>query len=673
MKKISYVFLLTAFLVTMLGNPAAQPVQAAGTYYSLKFYGHGTGQIDRVKIPIDAPEVPADVGGDFTIEFWMKAASADNTSGACTPGGNNWVNGNIIIDRDIFGTGDFGDYGISLYGGKIAFGVASSATNQTLCSTAGVADNAWHHIALTRIQTSGQMRIFIDGALDATGTGPTGDVSYHNGRVTAYPDSDPYLVFGAEKHDAGSSFPSYNGYLDEVRISNNVRYSATFTRPIAPLPADANTLALYRFDEGPAGACSGGILDSSTGGASGGACSYGGDSPSGPVYTTDNPPIYQPDLVVTGYQFLNSEKSAVITEPTEDVIFWIRMTVENRGGGDSGNFYPGVFLDNKPNYGPDHDEPPILNLGDVTDYEGYRITPSGAVDGAGCMYYDPAGSIKPLSDSVFTERGNYTRQDILPSLPAGSSTTVDVEIAYPDPPYTDPIYDTDNVRSGLKRGGYSIYLYADPNCSGGEEEINETNNDYGPIYIQMGYTFDDVPPTAFAWSQIESIYAAGITGGCTTNPLNYCPGNAVTRSQMAIFLLRGIHGSSYTPPPASGAVFGDVSASSFGAAWIEQFVAEGITAGCGGGNYCPSNPVTRSQMAIFLLRAKYGSSYSPPPASGTVFSDVPANGFAAAWIEQLVAEGITAGCGSGKYCPNSSVIRSQMAIFIQRTFNLPLP
>ena len=189
----------------------------------------------------------------------------------------------------------------------------------------------------------------------------------------------------------------------------------------------------------------------------------------------------------------------------------------------------------------------------------------------------------------------------------------------------------------------------------------------------MGYTFDDVPPTAFAWAQIESIYSAGITGGCSTNPLKYCPSNSVTRSQMAIFLLRGIHGASYTPPPASGTVFGDISASSFGAAWIEQFVAEGITAGCGGGNYCPSNPVTRSQMAIFLLRAKYGSSYSPPPASGTVFGDVPANGFAAAWIEKLVADGITAGCGGGNYCPNSPVSRSQMAIFIQRTFNLSLP
>jgi uncharacterized repeat protein (TIGR01451 family) len=399
----------------------------------------------------------------------------------------------------------------------------------------------------------------------------------------------------------------------------------------------------------------------------------------GEVDTTNNTALdpttvnAKPDLIVTDYQFLNADKSEVITKPTEGEIFWIRITVENQGGAGSGNFYPGVFLDNKPNYGPDHDEPPTLNLGDVTDYQGYRITSSGAVNGAGCMYYDPTNSINPLLSAVFAERGNYTRLDILPSLPAGTNTSVDVEIAYPSAQYPDTIYDTDNVRSGLKRGGYNIYLYADPNCSGGDEEINETNNAYGPVFIQLGYTFDDVPPTAFAWAQIESVYAAGITGGCTSNPLNYCPSNAVTRAQMAVFLLRGVHGSGYTPPAATGTVFADVPANSFAAAWIEQLIAEGITSGCSGGNYCPNGLVTRAQMAVFLLRAKYTSAYTPPPATGTAFTDVPLGSFAAAWIEQLVAEGITSGCGNGNYCPNNAVSRAQMAVFLQRTFNLPLP
>jgi hypothetical protein len=77
-------------------------------------------------------------------------------------------------------------------------------------------------------------------------------------------------------------------------------------------------------------------------------------------------------------------------------------------------------------------------------------------------------------------------------------------------------------------------------------------------------------------------------------------------------------------------------------------------------------------MAIFLLRSKHGSSYSPPAVGGsTGFTDVAPTYWAAAWIKQLVAEGITAGCGTGTYCPELPVTRAQMAVFLVRTFNLP--
>jgi hypothetical protein len=142
---------------------------------------------------------------------------------------------------------------------------------------------------------------------------------------------------------------------------------------------------------------------------------------------------------------------------------------------------------------------------------------------------------------------------------------------------------------------------------------------------------------------------------------------------MAVFLLRGKHSAVYTPPLASG-VFQDVPLGYWSGAWIEQLAAEGITVGCGNGNYCPTSPVTRDQMAVFLLRARHGSDYIPPDASG-VFQDVPTNHWAAAWIEQLAAEGITSGCSASPkmYCPTTPVSRDQMAVFLVRTFNLPLP
>ncbi|HSK77589.1 MAG TPA: S-layer homology domain-containing protein, partial [Thermoanaerobaculia bacterium] len=79
------------------------------------------------------------------------------------------------------------------------------------------------------------------------------------------------------------------------------------------------------------------------------------------------------------------------------------------------------------------------------------------------------------------------------------------------------------------------------------------------------------------------------------------------------------------------------------------------------------------EMAIFLLRAKHGVAYTPPPATGTVFSDVPAVFWAGSWIEQLAAEGITLGCAPGLYCPGDPVNRAQVAAFLTRTFDLSLP
>ena len=186
-------------------------------------------------------------------------------------------------------------------------------------------------------------------------------------------------------------------------------------------------------------------------------------------------------------------------------------------------------------------------------------------------------------------------------------------------------------------------------------------------------TFSDVTLKYWAVDWIKRLYNAGITGGCAASPLAYCPDTSVTRAQMSVFLERGIHGASYNPPATGGSTgFGDVDPAYWAGAWIKQLAADGITSGCGGGNYCPESPVTRAQMAIFLLRSKYGTSYSPPAVgSSTGFADVPTSYWAAAWIKQLVVEGITAGCGSGNYCPEAPVTRAQMAVFLVRTFNLP--
>jgi hypothetical protein len=94
------------------------------------------------------------------------------------------------------------------------------------------------------------MKIYVDGILDASAmSGVIGDISYRNGRVTSWPN-DPFIVLGAEKHDYDNSlYPSYNGFLDELRISNNVRYNSNYS-PMLYLSDDVNTMLLYHFDEG---------------------------------------------------------------------------------------------------------------------------------------------------------------------------------------------------------------------------------------------------------------------------------------------------------------------------------------------------------------------------------------------------------------------------------------
>lgn len=189
-------------------------------------------------------------------------------------------------------------------------------------------------------------------------------------------------------------------------------------------------------------------------------------------------------------------------------------------------------------------------------------------------------------------------------------------------------------------------------------------------YLGQVQVFGDVPISDFFFRFVQGLYSMEVTSGCGGG--NYCPNDPVLREQMAIFIERGTRTVLFTPPAATG-VFADVPAGNFYAPYIEQLFADGITSGCSTSPalYCPSSPVTRAQMAIFLLRAKHGSSYTPPPATGTVFADVPANAFAAAFIEQLAAEGITTGCGGGNYCPNDSVTRAQMATFLVRTFSFP--
>ncbi|HKI02916.1 MAG TPA: DUF5060 domain-containing protein [Thermoanaerobaculia bacterium] len=155
----------------------------------------------------------------------------------------------------------------------------------------------------------------------------------------------------------------------------------------------------------------------------------------------------------------------------------------------------------------------------------------------------------------------------------------------------------------LKSGSGST---ADPNRSLNRAEMADTvvKSIYGTGFVPPPATglFSDVSASFWAASVIEQQFRDGLTAGCATSPLRYCPGNLLSRAEMAVVLLRIRHGRSYVPPPATGRVFGDVPITHWAVRWIEQLYVEGITSGCSASPrlYCPDRSVTAGELDIFL-------------------------------------------------------------------------
>ncbi len=117
-----------------------------------------------------------------------------------------------------------------------------------------------------------------------------------------------------------------------------------------------------------------------------------------------------------------------------------------------------------------------------------------------------------------------------------------------------------------------------------------------------------------------------------------------------------------------GESFADVPTGNMFYASIETLFHNGVTGGCLGGGFCPAASVSRAQMAVFLLKSKFGAAHVPPPCTGAVFTDVSCTGSTFdPWIEELAALGVTSGCGGELYCPGDSVTREQMAVFLLKS------
>jgi len=137
----------------------------------------------------------------------------------------------------------------------------------------------------------------------------------------------------------------------------------------------------------------------------------------------------------------------------------------------------------------------------------------------------------------------------------------------------------------------------------------------GSTYVPpsaTGTIFSDVPLSNPFAMWIEELYNRGITGGCATNPLQFCPDAIVNRQQMAVFLLKALEGSAYTPPTEAG-IFQDLPVGNVFAPWAEELYNRQVTGGCVVSplQYCPTNPTNRQQMAAFLTKTFGLTLYGP--------------------------------------------------------------
>lgn len=168
------------------------------------------------------------------------------------------------------------------------------------------------------------------------------------------------------------------------------------------------------------------------------------------------------------------------------------------------------------------------------------------------------------------------------------------------------------------------------------------------------FTDDDSSPHE---PDLTELYARGVFLGCGTRLA--CPEETITRGEMAALLRRALR----LPPGPQ--VFTD-TAEHFAVADISALAAAGITRGCTPTRFCPDEPVTRAEMAVFLDRA-FGLA-----GAGDFFDDDDGH-WAEASIDALAASGVTRGCAETAFCPDVPVTRAQMATFLRRALGYELP
>ncbi|MBL7813826.1 MAG: T9SS type A sorting domain-containing protein [Saprospiraceae bacterium] len=183
------------------------------------------------------------VSTDFTIEFWIKTSTAGNA-------GTQWYDGRGLCDSYSATIND--DFGISILGNKVAFGVGNyNGADVTIQSTTNVTTGNWVHIAATRDQTTGQIKLYINGTLEATGTSSTNAIS-----------ANPGIALGSVASIPNGTASRFTGHMDELRMWNRVLPICEIqNNKSCELDVSLQTglVVYYKFNQGTAGGTNTGL------------------------------------------------------------------------------------------------------------------------------------------------------------------------------------------------------------------------------------------------------------------------------------------------------------------------------------------------------------------------------------------------------------------------------
>jgi hypothetical protein len=211
----------------------------------------------------------------------------------------------------------------------------------------------------------------------------------------------------------------------------------------------------------------------------------------------------------------------------------------------------------------------------------------------------------------------------------------------------------------------------------GNFSVDEFASSAGANLNQVSAFVDVDKNTDPLWRSIHAMYNFEVTNGCQAGialALKFCGADAVSREELAMFFVRAQDGPG-APLPADclTAPFDDVGTGNPFCRFVQAIEQRGITAGCGGNNYCPKNPVRRGELAVLVLRALDGAGASPAPCATKPFGDVETSDPRCPFIQEIKERGISAGCGGGNYCPDQPLRRQELSLLFQKALAYRLP